>query len=309
MLESMINSPRPTRAEASDVANAIYDSTSAVMLSGETAVGSYPIETVNVMRSIIDDTEKDFNHRAFFDQHSHLVYHDVPSAVTLATVKTAYSSHAKAIFTFTSGGSTARLLSRLRPKMPIIAMTASEKCYQQLSSFWGVIPFYNKDCKTFQDAYEKISEFALQNQYVSYGDLVVITAGVPFGISGTTNMMMVESIGDVLVRGHEGYGTRVHANVAMVLSPESRPPYAVAGSIIVITSCDPSYFPLLRECSGIILQNHIDDTESEKYALEAAKMFSKPIIVRADAAWSVLKEGQLVTLDPQKVIVYKGVVF
>jgi pyruvate kinase len=97
MLESMIHNPRPTRAETSDVANAIYDSTSAVMLSGETAIGRYPVETVNMMKSIIEEAEADFNYQVFFDQHAPLVYHDVPSAVTLATVKTAYSSNASAI--------------------------------------------------------------------------------------------------------------------------------------------------------------------------------------------------------------------
>lgn len=308
MLESMINNPRPTRAEASDVANAIYDSTSAVMLSGETAIGKYPFETVQTMRNIAEETEKDFDHRAFFEQHSKLVYHDVPSALTLAAVKTAYSANAKAFFVFTSSGTTARLLSRLRPKIPIIAMTANERCYHQLSVMWGVIPFLHKEPKNLQEAFNFISEFSLENHLASYGDLVVVTAGTPFGISGTTNMMVVESIGDVLVRAHEGYGNRVHGNVSLVISPDSKPPYSVSGTILVITRCDDSYMPFLRECAGIVLQNSIDDEESEKYALKVSKKLSKPILVRADAAFQVLKEGQLVTIDPVKVIVYKGVV-
>ncbi len=309
MLESMIHNPRPTRAETSDVANAIYDSTSAVMLSGETAIGRYPIETVNVMRSIIEEAEADFNYRAFFDQHAPLVYHDVPSAVTLATVKTAYSSNAKAIFAFTRGGSTARLLSRLRPKMPIIAMTAQQKSFHQLAFNWGVIPFYYPDCQTIRDGFEKISTFALENHLVSYGDLVVVTAGTPFGISGTTNMMIVENIGDVLVRGYVGYGSRIHGNVAMVLAPEAKEPYAVRNQLLVIAKCDDSYLPLLQEAAGIILQNHINDVASEKYAKKIALNLGKPILLRADAACRILKEGQLVTLDPEKALVYKGVVF
>lgn len=308
MLESMINNPRPTRAETSDVANAIYDSTSAVMLSGETAIGSYPIETVNVMRTIVEEAEADFNYRAFFDQHAPLVYHDVPSAVTLATVKTAYSSNAKAIFAFTRGGSTARLLSRLRPKMPIIAMTGKEKTYHQLAFNWGVIPMHCPSCQSIRDGFEKISTFALDNHLVSYGDLVVVTAGTPFGISGTTNMMLVESIGDVLVRGHVGYGERVHGNVAIVLAPETKEPYAVKDQILVIAKCDESYLPLIREVCGIILQNHINDIASEKYAKKIALNLNKPVLLRADAACRILKEGQLVTLDPEKALVYKGVV-
>lgn len=308
MLESMIYNPRPTRAEVSDVANAIYDSTSAVMLSGETAIGKYPLETLNMMKGIIKTAEADFNYLSFFDQHRGINYHDVPSAVTLATVKTAYSSNAKAIFAFTSSGTTARLLSRLRPAMPIIAMTPNEKSYNQMSFNWGVIPFLGNDSTSIVEAFDKISTFALDQQLVTYGDLVVVTAGSPFGVSGTTNMMIVESIGDVLVRGENGSGNRVHGNVSLVLSPESVPPYAVRDQLLVIGNCDPSFLPLIREASGIVLQNHVSDVESEKYLLGIAKELDKPVLVRADGALRVLKEGQLVTLDPEKSIVYKGVV-
>lgn len=308
MLESMINHPRPTRAETSDVANAIYDSTSAVMLSGETAVGKYPIETVNVMKSIVQEAEADFSYRAFFDQHTAFIYNDVPSAVTLATVKTAYSSNAKAIFAFTSSGSTARLLSRLRPQMPIIAMTPNEKSYHQLAFAWGVIPVQSHESKTIQEAFDRLSSFSLEQEFVSYGDLVVVTAGSPFGISGTTNMMIVESIGDVLVRGHTGIGERVHGNVVLVLAPENKKPYHVRAQILVITRCDETYLPLVKEAAGVILQNHIDDVESEKFMLQIAQQYGKTAIVRADAAYQILKEGQLVTVDPEKALVYKGVV-
>lgn len=308
MLESMIHNPRPTRAEVSDVANAIHDSTSAVMLSGETAIGKYPLEAVQIMKSIIADAELDFNYSAFFDLHSKLNYHDVPSAVTLATVKTAYSLGAKAIFTFTHGGTTARLLSRLRPRIPIIALTPNESTYYQLALNWGVIPVLCKDCKTIDEAFKSASHFAMENHIVSYGDLVVLTAGAPFWVPGTTNTILVESIGDVLVRGHGGHGPRMHGNISLVPTPESKKPYAVRDQIIVITSCDEKYVPLAREASGIILQNHIDDHESEKEALLIAKTLQKPVIIRADGAFRILREGQLVSLDPEKALVYKGVV-
>lgn len=308
MLESMIQNPRPTRAETSDVANAIYDSTSAVMLSGETAVGLYPIETVNVMRAIIEEAEADFNYRSFFDQHAPLVYHDVPSAVTLATVKTAYSSNVKAIFALTHGGATARLLSRLRPKMPIIALTTNEKSYHQLAFNWGVVPVYNPNCQSLKECFDKISAFSLENHLVSYGDLVVVTAGTPFGVSGTTNMMIVESIGDVLVRGHVGYGHRVNGTVALVLAPEIKDPQTIKGQLLVIAKCDESYLPHLQQAGGIILQNHVNDIQSEKYAKKIALNLDKPILLRADAACSILKDGQTVTLDPEKALVYNGIV-
>lgn len=308
MLESMIHNPRPTRAEVSDVANAIYDGTSAVMLSGETAVGKYPVETVQTMINIIDQTEADLDYRAFFDQHSRFTYHDVPSSVTLATVKTAYSADAKAIFAFTSAGATARLLSRLRPPMPLIALTSTAKTYHQLALNWGIIPCLSDESKSMREAFDKLSKIALERKLVSYGDLVVVTAGAPFGISGTTNAMLVESIGDVLARGESGYGRSLHGNVALALSPSARQPYSVRGLLLLLLHCDPSYLPLLREASGFILDNHMHDSDSERYALYIAEELNKSCVVRADGATRHLKEGQLVTLDPAKAIVYKGVV-
>lgn len=308
MLESMIHHPRPTRAEVSDVANAIYDGTSSVMLSGETAVGSYPIETVQVMRSVIEATETEFPYHAFFEEHSRVVYRDVASSVTLAAVKTAYSASARTIFAFTSSGGTPRLLSRLRPSMPIIAMTPNLTAFHQMAGNWGVVPYLCEPYHTFDEAFQKICAFALEKGYASYGDLVVVTSGVPFGISGTTNTLTVESIGNVLVRGHRGIGERIHGKVALALSAESRKPYSVRDQILVLTNYDNAYRDLLTQACGVVLQNHVDDAESEEALLEAAQILNKPAIVRADTAASILKEGQLVTLDPDKALIYKGVV-
>jgi pyruvate kinase len=306
MLESMIKNPRPTRAEVSDVANAIYDSTSAVMLSGETAVGQYPIETVNMMRSIVEEAEKDFNYREFFYRDARSDYNDVSSSVSFAAVKTSYSADARAIFAFTNSGFTARLLSRLRPEMPIIALTPNPKVYNQLAFNWGIIPVDPSSSKNVQEAFATVSCFALKKGIVHYGDLVVVTAGSPFGISGTTNMLIVESIGDVLVRGHPGPGQRIHGKIAVVLSSEDHKQRPLKAEIAVITRCDDSYLPLLKNAIGIVLQNHPDDTDSEKHALLVAKTLNIPLLARADGALGLLKEGQLVTLDPQRGIVYKG---
>lgn len=307
MLESMIHNPRPTRAEASDVANAIYDSTSAVMLSGETAVGSYPIEVVKVMKAIIKETEEDFSYYEFFKLGTQRVFYDVPSSVSQASINTAYSANAKAIFAFTTSGSTARLLSRLRPEMPIIAMTPSKKVYHQLAMSWGVIPILCDDAHNIEEAKKRISSFALERGLVKYGDLVVITAGTPFGRAGTTNMMIVDSIGDVLVRGSEGSGSRVHGKVILQPSPDEHE-YTVRGKIIVINSCDENYLPLLKSTSGVIMQNHVDDHESERYLKKIAKTLDLSYILRAEGASDVLRNGQLVTLDPTGALVYKGII-
>lgn len=309
MLESMINNSRPTRAEVSDVANAIYDSTSSVMLSGETAIGRYPVNTILVMKSIIAESEADFDYKTFLNLHSSFIYKDVPSSVTFAAVKTAYSSNAKAIFAFTSGGATARLLSRLRPSMPIIAMTTNKKTYHQMSLNWGVIPVLADELSNLKEAFQKLSEYALEKKLVSYGDLVIVIAGSTFGISGTTNMMIVENIGDVLVRGERGIGSRIYGNVRFLLtSVEGVDLYSVRGQLLVLNTCDETFFPYIDECAGVILQNNLDDELSEKFLLSVAARFNKPAIVRADRAVSVLKEGQLVTLDPEKSLIYKGVV-
>lgn len=306
MLESMISNPRPTRAEVSDVANAIYDCTSAVMLSGETAIGKYPIETVRRMRSIVQEAEADFDYLSFYNQHSQRDYHDVSSAVSLAAVKTAYSANAKAIFAVTSSGQTARLVSRLRPEMPIIAVTSQLKNYHQLAFNWGVIPVLAENCKNTKEAIAAATRFALDNGLISFGDVVVVTAGSPFGKKGSTNMMLVENIGEVLVRGHKGFGPKVCAPIVFVLAPEGYEPEALEGKIVVIPHCDNAFLPVLKKAAGVILQNHIGDSASEKYAALVAKTFEISVMTRADGAMSILQEGEEVTLDPQRGLIYRG---
>jgi pyruvate kinase len=191
----MITHARPTRAEASDVANAIYDGTSAVMLSGETAAGKYPIQAVRVMKALAVETELDFQYYDFFQKHTpQRNLHEIPSSVSHATIKTTYGIDATAIFAFTTSGFTARLLSSCRPKVPIIAMTSKPKVYYQLALMWGVIPLLSEQVQSIEEAYKVIRDYALEQKIVCRGDLVVITAGNPFGRAGTTNMMIVETI-------------------------------------------------------------------------------------------------------------------
>lgn len=194
MLESMIHNPRPTRAEVSDVANAIYDSSSAVMLSGETAVGKYPIETVQMMKRVIQQTELDFQFRDFYDKHVAAGFSDVATSVAAAAVQTAYTAKAKAIFVFTCSGITARLISRFRPQMPVIALTPSEKTYHQLAMEWGIIPTKTSAPLSLEEAIAMTATFAKKHKLVGRGDLVVITTGSPFWMKGSTNTMIVESI-------------------------------------------------------------------------------------------------------------------
>ena len=306
MLESMIKNPRPTRAEVSDVANAIYDSTSAIMLSGETAVGQYPILTVKTMRSIVEEAEKGFNYLEFFHSQSKGEYNDVSNSVAIATVSTLYSGKAGAVFVFTNSGRSARLVSRFRPEMPILALTPHQRVYHQLSLNWGVIPVEPAPSSNIRDAFEVVTGFALKKGIIQRGDLVVLTAGAPFGISGTTNMVLVESIGDVLVRGKPRAGKKVHGKVVIVYSSDEKKHSPLNGQIAVISRCDPSYLPLLEQALAIILQNASEDTASERYAIEISTRRGIPLLTRVDGAMVLLTEGESVTLDPTKGVVYRG---
>ncbi len=308
MLESMINNPRPTRAEVSDVANAIYDGTSAVMLSGETAVGHYALQTVQIMQSIIAEAERDFDYRGFFENHAKLTYNDIPSALTLASVKTAYSLGAKALFTPTLSGLTARLLSRLKPSMPIIALTPNASIYHQLAVSWGVIPILcNEKCETIEEAFSYLTKSCLESGHVSYGDLVVLTAGWPFWISGTSNTIRVDSIGDVLARGERGVGEGIHGNIVFAPVASSISSFAARGCIVVLSAYDSTYQDIVDTAAGIILQNNPEDTASEALLLEECAKRGKPLITGVDGAYRSLREKQLVTMDPKKAIIYKGI--
>lgn len=304
MLESMTKNPRPTRAEVSDVANAIYDSTSAVMLSGETAVGLYPVETVTMMRSIIEEAEKDFNYLSFLLFEEKNKSRDVSLSVSLSTVKTAYNVGAKAIIAFTNSGFTARLISCHRPEMPIFALTPQMKTYHQLSLHWGVIPVDPVVCENVREAFLACSQFAVARKLLQCGDLVIVTAGAPFGVSGTTNMMIVESIGNVLVRGSPGMGSlgRGAVTIVLVATPETKA--KSQGMIVVLTHCAENHLPYLQGAKGIVLQNHPDDHESERAALFISKKLNIPLIVRAAAASTQLSEGQYVAIDPERGIIY-----
>ena len=306
MLESMIKVPRPTRAEVSDVANAIYDSTSVVMLSGETAIGQYPIDAVSTMKRIVVETEKDFNYRHFFFHALDADHRNISSSVASATVQTAYGTKANAIFVYTSSGFTANALSRFRPSIPIIALTSKPKVYHQLALSWGVIPVPPRAAANVREAFDAVSCFALQKGYIRYGDLVIVTAGSPFGVSGTTNMLIVESIGDVLIRGQGSGAKRVIAPVIFLFAVDMKKHYETKGKLVVLSRCEEGYEALLKEAAGIILQTHPEDADSEIQAERIAKKFNIPLLLKAENALSLLKEGEKVTLDPVRGLVFRG---
>lgn len=196
MLESMINNPRPTRAEITDVANAIYDGTSAIMLSGETAAGAFPVEAVKTMALIAETTENNIDYKGEFAARRTETNSSVAEAIAHATVTTAHDLNARAIITVSLCGQTARLISKYRPGCPIVGCTMSETVCRQMNMSWGVLPFIIDEKTNTDDLFDSAVEAAEKRAIVQDGDLVAITAGVPLGVSGTTNLMKVEKIGN-----------------------------------------------------------------------------------------------------------------
>ena len=195
MLESMITNPRPTRAEITDVANAIYDGTSAIMLSGETAAGAYPVEVVKTMALIAETTENNIDYKGEFAIRRTEPNSNIAEAIAHAVVTTAHDMNARAIITVSLGGGTARLISKYRPLCPIICCTTGEVAQRQMNMSWGVIPLIVEEKTSTDELFSTAVETAESHGLVQDGDVVAITAGVPIGVSGTTNMLKIAKIG------------------------------------------------------------------------------------------------------------------
>lgn len=196
MLHSMIDAPRPTRAEVSDVANAIYDFTSAIMLSGETSIGKYPVECVKLMSRVASNTEDAIDYKRIYTAFSNWEeFADRTSAVTNAAIMTAYNVKASAIITVTETGRTAQTLSRMRPSIPIIAVVEHKKLYNQLSINWGITPVLSDRFESIEQLYRESVKLSLNTGIIKEGDTVVLVAGLPVGRSGGTNMIKVETVG------------------------------------------------------------------------------------------------------------------
>ncbi len=194
MLESMITNPRPTRAEITDVANAIYDGTSAIMLSGETAAGEHPVEAVKTMALIAETTEGQIDYAHRYDPSVNMTHKPITNAISHATVTTAHDLGAKAIITVTKTGSTARMISKHRPSCMIVGCTTDKRVCRQMNMSWGVVPLMCDEKNNTDELFDHAVSVALKNGLVRRGDIVVLTAGIPLGISGTTNMIKVDTV-------------------------------------------------------------------------------------------------------------------
>ncbi len=302
MLDSMIRNPRPTRAEVSDVANAIYDGTSAIMLSGETAMGKYPIEAVKTMSSIAERTENDIDYVKRLKLMDFESGFDVTNAISHATCTTAHDLGAAAIIALTYSGGTARQISRFRPACPIIAPTLSEKARRQLNLSWGVIPVMSSIAANSDELFDSAVDDAEKMNLVKNGDLVVITGGVPMGVAGTTNIMKVHLVGHILVKGEGLSDLHATGNVCVCRGKREMEAKFHDGDIAVLDRLSTEMISTLKNASGIILEasDHLEDLNILSMALDI------PIIVGAAGATKILKSGTSITMDASNGMVYAG---
>jgi pyruvate kinase len=297
MLDSMIRNPRPTRAEVSDVANAILDGTSAIMLSGETAAGKYPVESLAMMDSIARQTEKSIDYWGRFSSTKYEMAASVTNAISHATCTTAMDLKAKAIVAVTISGRTARLISRFRPACPIVATTVSRRSYFQLSLSWGVYPFLVDQVESTDEMFQLGIAKAIESGTVSNGDLVVITGGTPMGVSGTTNTLKVENIGRLLAEGKSsskgsisGEVLVIHSDEELVLA-ESRSDY-----ILVIVKSDNKLLNIMKRAIAIV----VEDDNPSSHAIIVGLALDIPVVYACENATNLLKTGSIVTIDLER---------
>jgi len=301
MLESMIERPRPTRAEASDVANAILDGTDAVMLSGETAAGRHPVEAVRQIVRIASRAEDGLDYDAVLERMRALSGRSITDAIGYATSSVAHGLKASAILTPTQSGHTARVVARCRPRARIVAVTPVAAVAAQLQLVWGVRPLVGAAAGGDEETVEAAVKASLEAGEVSEGDLIVITAGVPAGVPGTTNMLKVHIVGDVLVRG-TGIGRRPVTARVRVVDHHREAEDLRKGEVLVARATDRDMMPAIGRAAGMV----VEEGGLTSHAAVVGLSLGIPVIVGAGGATGVLQDGQLVTIDPTRGLVYAG---
>ncbi|ADL07633.1 pyruvate kinase [Thermosediminibacter oceani DSM 16646] len=302
MLESMIRNPRPTRAETTDVANAILDGTDAIMLSGETASGDFPVEAVRMMARIAEKVEETISLDITACKRQTSI-RTVTDAISHATYTISKDLAASAIITSTKSGYTARMVAKFRPPVPIIAVTPREKVTRTLQVVWGVIPIKINETESTDEMFREAVSGALNSGIIKKGDLVVITAGVPLYVSGTTNLIRVQVVGDVILKG-TGIGTKSVHGVAYVAKTLKEAMAMPAGSILVVNSTDKDYMPAIQRASAIVAE----EAGLTSHAAIVGVELGIPVIVGAEGATERLVTGEEITVDCQRGLVYRGIV-
>ncbi|HCV1634978.1 TPA: pyruvate kinase [Staphylococcus aureus] len=302
MLDSMQRNPRATRAEASDVANAIYDGTDAVMLSGETAAGLYPEEAVKTMRNIAVSAEAAQDYKKLLSDRTKLVETSLVNAIGISVAHTALNLNVKAIVAATESGSTARTISKYRPHSDIIAVTPSEETSRQCSIVWGVQPVVKKGRKSTDALLNNAVATAVETGRVTNGDLIIITAGVPTGETGTTNMMKIHLVGDEIANGQgigrgSVVGTTLVAETVKDLEGKD-----LSDKVIVTNSIDETFVPYVEKALGLITEENGITSPSAIVGLEKGI----PTVVGVEKAVKNISNNVLVTIDAAQGKIFEG---
>ncbi|MCD5407062.1 MAG: pyruvate kinase [Desulfotomaculum sp.] len=303
MLESMTHNPRPTRAEASDVANAILDGTDAIMLSGESAAGKYPVESVETMNRIAMRVESAFPYEEYFKKTNTLKSETVTDAISYAVRNVAANLNVAAIITVTASGHTARIISKTRPKSSIIAVTSKPKVIFKMALVWGVEPVLVKDITGTDDMFVFTEEAALATGLVKTGEQVIITAGVPVGIQGTTNLLKVHTIGSILTRG-SGIGNSSFTGPAKICRNIQDVQQKIQeGDIMVAIGTDREFVPYMQKCGAIITE----EGGITSHAAIIGLNIDIPVVVGVEKATTIIPDGETITLDGQRGLIYSGI--
>lgn len=302
MLDSMIRNPRPTRAEVTDVANAILDGSDSVMLSGETAAGKYPVRAVETMHNIAVAIENSENYKNLVGVDKVEGHISITNAIGKATCSTATELEASAIITATASGFTSKALSKFRPEAPIIAATTEKSVMRKLALTWGVYPVLSPYSDSTDDVIDLSIQSALEKGYVKEGDLVVVTAGVPVGLAGSTNLIKVHTIGEVLVKGMGIGKATTLAKVCTIEEDSDLENKFEDGDVIVTSATYKEMVPYMEKASAIITE----EGGLTSHAAIVGLNLDKPTIVGVKDALKTLEDGELITVDSKTGLVYKG---
>ena len=305
MLESMVHSPRPTRAEANDVANAIFDGSDAIMLSGETAAGAYPLEAAATMARIALKAESAVDYAAKLANTTEPARVNITNAISMAACATAAELKTAAITTVTKSGFTARMISRYRPACPLIASTSDETVWRQMNLIWGCKPMLYTGELPRGGVFDTALEIAVKSGLLKNGDTVVSALGMPLGFSGATNTLRVDIVGAVLCKG-KGVGTKRATGTARVITARDGVERTFhQGDILVTTATDSSFMPYIRKAAAIVVGPL--DQNVNSHAEVAGMALDIPVIVCNAKVVDFIPAHSLITVDAEKGFVYKGI--
>lgn len=302
MLDSMQRNPRPTRAEASDVANAIFDGTDAIMLSGETAAGKYPLESVRTMALIAERAERALLSHEVVDRRTTSVERTVTDVIGHAVQTMASELGVSAIVTATTSGHSARMISKHRPTVNIVAATPDPRTARRLAVSWGVYPVIVEDRQTTDDVLQIAVDGALESELVNIGDLVLVVSGAPVGQRGTTNLIKVHTIGEVVAKGVGVGQSSVSGRAVVSLSGADLVSRVQPGDIIVTGATDSDVVPAIEKSAALV----VEEGGLTSHAAVVGLSLGKAVIVGVENATGRIEDGSVITVDSRRGLVYRG---